>query len=271
VGNFGDGIINVYNPTTYAFLGQLIDSSGKAIANPSLWEIVFGTSNATPPGTGDPDTLFFTSGLTGAAHGLFATVTSANNTTASPTFGFSASTSTATVTDGSSTSATVSVVPTNGFTGNVALSCSGPVGISCTFSPSSLSLSATAVSTANVEIKTTGNMGKVTHPFLNNEAAGIAVAVLFPFGSILAFSRKRAGYGKLRILGVFVLFLTTAGLVVGCSSSNSPSSTSTSTPAPTTPPPTPPATATPTGSQQVTIKAVSGGITQTASINLTVQ
>jgi uncharacterized protein (TIGR03118 family) len=262
VGNFGDGVINVYDPNSFAFLGQLIDSTGKAIANPSLWEIAFGTSNATPPGTGDPNTLFFTSGLTGAAHGLFATVASANST-ATPTFGFSASTSTATVTDGSTTSATLSVVPTNGFSGNVALSCSGPVGTSCTFSSASLSVSPTAVSTTNVQIKTTGTMAKAKHPFLNNGAAGIVIAVLFPFGSILAFSRKRAGHGKLRILGGFILFLTTAGLVVGCSSSNSPSSTSTSTPAPPTP--------TPTGAQQVTIKAISGGITQTATINLTVQ
>jgi uncharacterized protein (TIGR03118 family) len=262
VGNFGDGVINVYNPTTYAFLGQLIDSTGKAIANPSLWEIVFGTSNATPPGTGDPDTLFFTSGLTGADHGLFATITSANNTSASPTFGFSASTSTATVTDGSSTSASVSVVPTNGFSGDVALSCSGPVGISCAFSSNSLSVSATAVSTTNVVITTTGNMAKVQGHSLNNGAAGIAVAVLFPFGSILAFLRKRARNGKLYILGVSVLSLTIAGLVVGCSSSNSPSSTSTSTST---------STPTPTGLQQVTIKATSGSVTQTATINLTVQ
>jgi uncharacterized protein (TIGR03118 family) len=262
VGNFGDGVINVYNPTTYAFQGQLIESTGKAISNPSLWEIVFGTSTATPPGTGDPDTLFFTSGLTGAEHGLFATITSANNTSASPTFGFSASTSTATVTDGSSTSATVSVVPTNGFSGDVALSCSGPVGISCTFSPNSLSVSATAVSTTNVAITTTGNMAKVQGHSLNNGVAGIAVAVLFPFGSILAFSRKRARNGKLHSLGVSVLFLAIAGLVVGCSSSNSPSSTSTSTST---------STPTPTGMQQVTIKATSGNVTQTATINLTIQ
>src|SRR5258708_31433731 len=154
-----------------------------------------GTSTEAAPGTGEPNTLFFASGLTGADHGLFATITSANNTSAAPTFGFSASTSTATVTDGSSTSATVSVVPTNGFSGDVALSCSGPVGISCAFSSNSLSVRATAASTASVEIKTTGNMAKVQGPSLNNGAAGIAVAVLFPFGSILAFSRKRERNG----------------------------------------------------------------------------
>jgi uncharacterized protein (TIGR03118 family) len=263
VGNFGDGIINVYNPTTYAFVGQIIDSTGKAVANPSLWEIAFGTSNATPPGTGDPSTLFFTSGLTGAAHGLFATIATANNTTSTPTFGFSASTSTATVTDGSSTSATVSVVPTNGFNGNVTLSCSGPVGVSCTFSSSPLTVSATAPSTANVTINTTGSHAKSQHPFLRR-GAGIAVAVLLPFGSLLAFPRKRFGHRRsLQILGACILFLTTMGFVAGCSSSSTPASPSSSTP--------PPPTSTPTGMQQVTITATSGSITQTATVNLTIQ
>jgi uncharacterized protein (TIGR03118 family) len=255
VGNFGDGIINVYNPTTYAFLGQIIDSTGKAVANPSLWEIIFGTSNATPPGTGDPNTLFFTSGLTSAAHGLFATITTANNTTSSPTFGFSASTSAATLADGSSTSATVAVVPTNGFNGNVALSCKAPTGLSCQFSPNSLSVSAAAVSTANVVINAAGNISELQHLFRDNAVSGVGFALLLPFGSLFAVARKR--YGKagnsLRILGTFVLLLTAAGVVVGCSSSNTMS----------TPPP--------TGMQQVTITATSGNITQTATIDLNIQ
>jgi apolipoprotein N-acyltransferase len=137
------------------------------------------------------------------------------------------------------------------------------VGITCAFSSSSLSVSATAVSTTNVVIKTTGNMAKVQGFSLNDGAVGIAVAVLFPFGSILAFSRKRSNNGKLHSLGVSVLFLTIAGLVVGCSSSNSPSSNSPSSTSTSTP--------TPTGQQQVTIKATSGNVTQTATINLTVQ
>ena len=258
VGNFGDGIINVYNPTTYAFLGQLIDSTGKAIANPSLWEIVFGTSNATPPGTGDPNTLFFTSGLTDAAHGLFATITTASNTSASPTFGFSASASTAAVTDGSSTATTVSVVPTNGFNSNVTLSCSGPVGVSCTFSPGSLPVSATAVSTANVMINTTSHMAKAKRLSLRNRAAEIAFAMLLPFGSFFVFSRRRPGNERTlpRMLGIFVAFLMTAAIFVGCSSSNPAAPTQVSTP---------------TGMQQITITATSGTIVQTATINLNVQ
>jgi uncharacterized protein (TIGR03118 family) len=261
VGNFGDGIINVYNPTTYAFLGQITDSTGKAVANLDLWEIVFGQSNATPAGAGDPNTLFFTAGLTGAAHGLVGSIASTSST-ASPTFGFSASTSAATVPDGSSTTATISVVPTNGFSGNVALSCSGPVGVTCTFPSTSLAVSATAVSTENVTIQTTGSMANhQSHPFWHSGEAAIATALLLPFGSILAFSLRRSANGKtpMRLLGVVALSFAMATLVVGCGSS-SPSQSST-----------PPPPITPLGMQQITISAASGGITQSTIINLTVQ
>jgi uncharacterized protein (TIGR03118 family) len=263
VGNFGDGVINAYDPNNnFAYLGQIIDSTGKAVANLDLWEIVFGQSNATPAGTGDPNTLFFNAGLTGGTHGLVGAIATATSTS-SPTFGFSASTSAATIPDGSVTTATLSVVPTNGFSGNVALSCSGPVGVTCKFPSPSLAVTPTAVSTETVFIQTTGGMAKLrSESFWHNGAAVIATALLLPFGSLLAFSRRRNSNGRdaMRLLGVIALSLTFATLVAGCSSSNSNNSSSAST-----------STATPTGMQQVTIKAVSGGITQTATINLTVQ
>jgi uncharacterized protein (TIGR03118 family) len=258
VGNFGDGIINVYNLNTYAFLGQIVDSTGKAVAFPSLWEIVFGQSDATPPGAGDPNTLFFASGLTNAAHGLFGTIANAANSTAAPTFGFSASTSAATIADGSSTKATVSVVPTNGFTGNVSLSCSTPAGITCTFSSSPLAASATEASTSEVVIQTTPAMANLQHrPFWHGVASVIETALLIPFGSLVALSFRRTAKGKkpLLFLGFGLLFLAGSISIVGCSSSDSTSSMAT----------------TPTGVQQITIKATSGSITQTTTIALTVQ
>src|ERR1700675_3639454 len=42
VGNFGDGTISAFNPTTGAFMGQLTDSSNNALVNPGLWDMVFG-------------------------------------------------------------------------------------------------------------------------------------------------------------------------------------------------------------------------------------
>jgi hypothetical protein len=272
VGNFGDGIINVYNPTTFAFVGQLTDGTGKPLSYPSLWEITFGQSNATPAGAGDPNTLYIAAGLANEAHGLFAGIANTTTSTAAATFGFSASTSTATVTAGSATMATISVAPTNSFSGNVTLACSGPTGITCTFSPSTLTVSPTAAATSTVTIQTAANMAQSKHraPW-TQRAAAISVAILMPFGSILVFSRRRStGKGNpLQLLGLFALLLVSTGLVVGCSNSMNPAASPVAT-APTTPT-TPTTPGTPAGIQMVTITATSGNITQNTTVALTVQ
>jgi hypothetical protein len=270
VGNFGDGIINVYNPTTYAFLGQLTDNTGKALSYPSLWEIVFGESNATPAGAGDPDTLYIASGLTNEAHGLFAGIANTTTATGAATFGFSASTSAATVTAGSSAMATISVAPVNSFSGSVALSCTAPVGVTCTFSPSTLTVTPTAPATSTITCQTTASMAKLQHRSPWAEAtATIAAAFLLPFGSLLVFSRKRTTGSRapLQLLGLLMLLLATSGLAIGCSSSAMPATSGTAAPTPTAPA-TP---GTPSGVQQVTITATSGSTTQTTTIALTVQ
>jgi len=59
IGNFGDGVINAYDPSTFAFIGQVQDSSGSPIANSGLWEIVFGSN-----GVGDSNTLYFAAAST---------------------------------------------------------------------------------------------------------------------------------------------------------------------------------------------------------------
>lgn len=69
IGNFGDGTINVFDPTTGNFLGTLEDASGSPIVNPGLWGLVLGKD-----GSGDPNTLYFTSGSSG--HGLFGSISS---------------------------------------------------------------------------------------------------------------------------------------------------------------------------------------------------
>jgi uncharacterized protein (TIGR03118 family) len=67
VGNFGDGHINIFNPKTGAFLGQLPDQAGDPIVINGLWGIVFGNGNKA----GELDELFFASGLNDEADGLF--------------------------------------------------------------------------------------------------------------------------------------------------------------------------------------------------------
>jgi len=71
VGNFGDGTIAAYDSTTWLFKGFVADKSGNKIANPGLWEIVFGTGKA---GAGDPNTLYFAAGIEQEKGGLFGTI-----------------------------------------------------------------------------------------------------------------------------------------------------------------------------------------------------
>jgi uncharacterized protein (TIGR03118 family) len=67
VGNFGDGHINVLDPQTGKFLGQLPDQEGDPIAINGLWGLDFGNGNQA----GETDELFFASGLNDEANGLF--------------------------------------------------------------------------------------------------------------------------------------------------------------------------------------------------------
>jgi uncharacterized protein (TIGR03118 family) len=59
VGNFGDGTIDAFDPTTGAFLGELTDSNGNPIVIEGLWALDNGNN-----GTGfDPNNVYFTAGL----------------------------------------------------------------------------------------------------------------------------------------------------------------------------------------------------------------
>jgi uncharacterized protein (TIGR03118 family) len=71
VGNFGDGRINAYDPSTGKNLGQLKSSTGGPIEIDGLWGLRFAPAT---PGAG-PNTMFFTAGLNHEADGLFGTIT----------------------------------------------------------------------------------------------------------------------------------------------------------------------------------------------------
>ena len=66
VGNFGDGKINAFDPTSGKFLGSLSDQHGKTLRIEGLWGLAFGSG----PNSGNPNTLFFTAGVGGEKHGL---------------------------------------------------------------------------------------------------------------------------------------------------------------------------------------------------------
>lgn len=74
IGNFGDGRINAFDPTTGSFLGQLQGANGP-LSIEGLWGLKFGNGAAAGP----TDTLFFTAGIAGPGaiedHGLFGSIT----------------------------------------------------------------------------------------------------------------------------------------------------------------------------------------------------
>ena len=82
VGNFGDGRINAFNPTTGAFLGTLNDDNGHPIEIEDLWGITFGNGVAG----GDTNVLYFAAGIFDETHGLFGKLQEAAPATSSIQF-----------------------------------------------------------------------------------------------------------------------------------------------------------------------------------------
>ncbi len=71
IGNFGNGEIDVYDPTTDAFLGTLDGSNGQPLVNDFLWAL----ETRAPGGTFDPNAVYFTAGINGQQDGLFGEIT----------------------------------------------------------------------------------------------------------------------------------------------------------------------------------------------------
>lgn len=72
VGNFGDGAIHAYDPTTGAELGQLTNTDGSPILIDGLWALRFGNGMFA-----DPTSLVFTAGIGHESHGLLGKIDSA--------------------------------------------------------------------------------------------------------------------------------------------------------------------------------------------------
>jgi uncharacterized protein (TIGR03118 family) len=82
VGNFGDGAINAFDPSSGLLLGTLQDGTGASIRISGLWGLTFGNGNrsnaAAAPSGGDANTLYFAAGIAGPdtveSHGLLGTI-----------------------------------------------------------------------------------------------------------------------------------------------------------------------------------------------------
>ena len=79
VGNFGDGAINAFDPSSGAFRGAMQDKLGNPIAQQGLWALQFGNGG----NGGATNTLYFTAGISGGgdpeSHGLFGSFQATDN------------------------------------------------------------------------------------------------------------------------------------------------------------------------------------------------
>ena len=261
IGNFGDGKINAYDPKTYAYLGQLMDSTGKSLVYASLWDLLTGgttVTGTTSVSGGDTSTVYFAAGLANEQHGLFAGISNATIAGSVPTVGLSAGSGAATVTAGGATQVALSVVPVNGFSGTVTLTCSGlPVSGTCIFSPAQLSVSPTAPALASVTIQTQKAIAaNAPRHRSGTYAAGLSLAFMLPLGALFAVRRRRMGTSSssaLRLMGVALFSIVAAGFFAGCSDGVIK------------------VPATPAGQSTVVITATAGSVSQQTSIALTVQ
>ncbi|MGI9169549.1 MAG: TIGR03118 family protein, partial [Caulobacteraceae bacterium] len=67
VGNFGNGLINAFDPRTGVFKGDLRHAQGGPVELGDLWGLINGNGGSA----GDINTVYFTAGVRNEAHGLF--------------------------------------------------------------------------------------------------------------------------------------------------------------------------------------------------------
>lgn len=142
------------------------------------------------------------------------TVTLHPLTAATPDFSIALAPAALSVKAGSNATSVMTVLPVNGFTGFLSLSCSGlPVGASCTFTPANLQLtsttSATTGVTAQLSMVTTapaGQNAKLNEP---TSRSPLVLAILLPGVVGLGFlGRKRNLLGRVALL----LMVATIGI-----------------------------------------------------------
>jgi len=260
VGNFGDGTINAYDPSTFALKGQLQDATGKTLVNDRLWEILFGQN-----GTGDPNTLYFSAGVNDEKGGLFGSIA----VTAPPAAGdfqLAASAPSVTLNQGAPGTVQISITPTGGFSSPVNLSVTGlPSGLTFQFAPSSITPTDGNVVNATLTISG-APITTPTNPYSTalrgrpHNSRMVVASGVFPLGFAGLFPvwrRRKRVSTYIGICGGSLSLLAFALTLGGCSGASTASST------PTTP-------VTP-GTAMVTVSATSGSIVHTTTLALTVQ
>jgi uncharacterized protein (TIGR03118 family) len=272
IGNFGDGVINVFDPKTFTLVGSLNSSTGAPIANIGLWEIFFGQNSGQTTTLGDPNTLYFAAGINGERGGLFGSIAVATPGAGVGSFSLQASSNALSVTGGAAGNLMLSLTATNGFNGPVTFSCS-PAAVVCTFNPAIVTLSGSATTSVAVAIAPAAPVAapppiggggytgynKASHSaHLFRSRTGLTLAFIAPVG-LFAFAglKRRSILAGGSLFALLLLVMATA--ITGCSSSTG-SQQAAATPTPVTP-----------ATTQVTVNATSGSITQSVMVTFTAQ
>ena len=184
------------------------------------------------------------------------------------------------IVQGTSGTSTITVTPSNGFTGSVALSASGlPSGVTAAFSPASttttstLTLTASSTATAGTSTVTiTGTSGSVTHTTTLSLTVTTAAQANYTLSVSPSSVTENQGAAATTTVSVAPVngftgsvSLAASGLPSGVTAAFSPASTTTTS----TLTLTASSTAT-TGTSTVTITGTSGSLTHTATVSLTV-
>ncbi len=225
VGNFGDGTISAFD-TTGKFVGQLTNSSGTALANPGLWDMVFGGGGGANNDPGNVGTLYITAGGSagqpnfpatgGSATAVFAAIAPA--AAAGSGFSLNLSAASATVAPGGSANLTISAAAVGGFNNQITLTCSAPTGLTCALSPSTISPGSSAAS-STLTISAIS-----TPPPMGYSSPGIAFLVpgLGLFGTLLtSCKRKPLTRKSVQWVSLVGLLLVISVFALGCGGSNS--------------------------------------------------
>ena len=241
---------NATSPATCSLASPSASISGTTAASDVL---TVATTSTTTAGA-------YAVTVTGTSNGLTLTTVVPVNV---GTFTLSSDPKTLTLSAGATTgnTSTISVTPSGPFTGAVALSCSvaSPSGANdpatCGLSQSSVTLSGTTAQTVTVTVSTTATTTSMnqTRKLFWPSAGGAVLALVFLFG----IPKRRRNW--LAMVGLLALVVSIAGM--GCGGGGGGSNNNT------TPVTTPGTTA---GTYTVTVTGVSGSITQTATVVVTV-
>ena len=222
--------------------------------------MVFGGGGGANNDPGTAGTLYITAGGSagqpnfptgGSATAVFAALVPAAAVSA-PGFSLNLSALSTTVTPGSSTKLMISAAAVGGFNGQIALTCSAPAGLTCAFSPSTISPgSSSSSSTLTISAAATAPSGGGGYivPGMLALLPGLGL-----FGTVLTTGKRKALTRKsIAWMSLLGLLLVVSLFALGCGGSNSNNQI---TPA----------------SQQVTVMVTgtSGALSQSAAVTVTV-